>query len=704
MDRSAYLWLLSSFCCLWGMSCGAREVVLGTLGKATFLRIPPEFQELTVRFGTAVWKRDTEDPQSKQVLLKYSDGNYTNYMREQTRFHLANFSLEILNTSRQDRQLYEYIISKGSEEKVWQIQLEVYEPVSVPSIQVLSRMLANDSCTMTLNCTAERGDRVSYSWNGASRFCVHNGSLLHLSYNPRNASLACACTAANPISRRAVAFSASECSYEQQGGSGLRTGHVVLVVAVLVAVVMMAMGALVARPEAGAHAARRGQRRAHHLLPSAAGGEAKRPPWAPSCRAPCLHHHLCCCHQPAAGHGPDPGPSVGAAPRARPRGRAACPAGTPSPLADLRQGAHDSLRQRDTAHDLSLAVALCSGDGTATEWNGAAGKSITFRLQRLLGKHVAWHFQSELLATVKFGNPPDIIYFDQTYKSRLNFSANGTAITISQLAMEDAGIYTAKFSTTAKALFILHVYAELPQPAITCIWSNCSTAACHYSLRCAVLAPAANISYSWSAPGGLPTAGPALLLEELPPGDELPVTCTVQNPVSSSNVTVSPAAACAETSSSSQTAILVLVISAAVLSTLVICWICCKGRQIVSLLTACTTSADASAECTTVYAQVGFSRQAHLGHLFKPLQDHMQHFSNAEKNDAKTTPATSEETSKTIYSTVQAMAQHSGASLQLQMDDEKICNGVPGHLEQGEKSLCVVVSTVPALHGSMGLL
>lgn len=42
------------------------------------------------------------------------------------RFHELDFSLELLNTSRQDWQLYEYSVSKGPEEKVWKIQLEVY--------------------------------------------------------------------------------------------------------------------------------------------------------------------------------------------------------------------------------------------------------------------------------------------------------------------------------------------------------------------------------------------------------------------------------------------------------------------------------------------------------------------------------------------------------------------------------------------------
>ncbi|NXK24736.1 SLAF1 protein, partial [Arenaria interpres] len=160
-----------------------------------------------------------EDPQRKRVLLKYSDGNYTNYMEERTRFHMVNFSLEILNTSREDSQLHEYIVSKGPEEKVWQIQLEVYEPVSDPSIQVLNLALTNGSCAITLNCTAERGDNVSYSWDGGdtstSGLCSHNGSLLHLSYPLQNTSIACFCMASNPVSRRVITFNSSKCSYEQ---------------------------------------------------------------------------------------------------------------------------------------------------------------------------------------------------------------------------------------------------------------------------------------------------------------------------------------------------------------------------------------------------------------------------------------------------------------------------------------------------------
>ncbi|NXM28136.1 SLAF1 protein, partial [Oxyruncus cristatus] len=157
-------------------------------------------------------------PHRKQVLVKYSGGNPINHFQGQIRFHRSDFSLEILNTSRQDGQLYEYSVSRGPEEEVQQIQLKVYEPVSHPSIQILSRELANGSCTITLNCTAEQGDDVSYSWGSqdsrASGPCSGNSSFLQLSYPLWNTSTACVCNATNPVSSRAVTFHPSECSHE----------------------------------------------------------------------------------------------------------------------------------------------------------------------------------------------------------------------------------------------------------------------------------------------------------------------------------------------------------------------------------------------------------------------------------------------------------------------------------------------------------
>ncbi|NXF13420.1 SLAF1 protein, partial [Smithornis capensis] len=160
----------------------------------------------------------TKGLRKKQVLVRYSGGNPTNYTLGQMRFQESDFSLEILNTSRQDGQLYEYSVSKGPEEEVWQIQLKVYEPVSDPSIQILSRESANGSCSVSLRCTAERGDDVSYSWgsrDSAPGLCSGNSSFLNLSYPvPWDGSTPCVCTARNPVSSRAVTLEPSQCSPE----------------------------------------------------------------------------------------------------------------------------------------------------------------------------------------------------------------------------------------------------------------------------------------------------------------------------------------------------------------------------------------------------------------------------------------------------------------------------------------------------------
>ncbi|XP_067169238.1 SLAM family member 5-like [Apteryx mantelli] len=305
-----------------------------------------------------------------------------------------------------------------------------------------------------------------------------------------------------------------------------------------------------------------------------------------------------------------------------------------------------------------LHRAMCSGHGAATEVNGAVGKSVTFRLQSLLEGEVVWISRNYVMAQVRLGNPPKVTFYNQNYSSRLSFSDNGTAATISRLAMEDAGIYEAIPFTAAKSFFSLHVYAELPQPAVTCTWHNCSGAVCRYELRCAVPAPEAGVSYAWSDSAGLRHNSTALSLERLP-GREPPVTCTARNPVSRSNVTVEPAAVCTETSAGSRAAAISVAVALVVVLLFALGIARARGERL----------RGAAADGLTVYAQVGSLQQP-------SPQGPAQNSSNAEKTDPKATPAAGRETAQTIYSTVQATAQP-------QTDDEKIRNGGP---EQGKKS------------------
>ncbi|NXX21828.1 SLAF5 protein, partial [Podargus strigoides] len=177
----------------------------------------------------------------------------------------------------------------------------------------------------------------------------------------------------------------------------------------------------------------------------------------------------------------------------------------------------------------------CAHDGE--EVTGAVGKSVTFCLQSMDGQSALWSFHAEAIAVVKFSDPPETTFFDENFKPRLAFSEGGSALTISQLRMEDAGTYTAKITGVKTTFtFTLHVYRELAAPTVTCAARNCSADGCRYALRCAA-AGSGNVTYGWNVGDRLWRAGPVLLVEESP-SDELQLTCTAQNPVSSRNVTV----------------------------------------------------------------------------------------------------------------------------------------------------------------------
>ncbi|NXV87781.1 SLAF5 protein, partial [Calonectris borealis] len=206
----------------------------------------------------------------------------------------------------------------------------------------------------------------------------------------------------------------------------------------------------------------------------------------------------------------------------------------PSSLCILSLGTPPSAR---------LFSPACTGNGA--EVTGAVGRSVTFHLQSPAGKAAAWSFQNDVIATVKFGNPPEVTFFDEKYKQRLTFLKDGSELTISQLRMDDAGTYTVKDSGV-KTTFTLQVYRELAVPTVTCAARNCSADGCRYTLHCtAAGSGSGNISYGWSMGGWQWSEGPIVLVEESPP-NESPLTCTARNPVSSRNTTViSPAALCA---------------------------------------------------------------------------------------------------------------------------------------------------------------
>ncbi|XP_054662583.1 SLAM family member 5 isoform X4 [Grus americana] len=313
---------------------------------------------------------------------------------------------------------------------------------------------------------------------------------------------------------------------------------------------------------------------------------------------------------------------------------------TPSSLCILSPGVLPSSQ---------LLSPVCIDDGA--EVTRAAGSSVTFHLQNLHGQAAVWSFHNNVIATVIFGNPPEVIFFDDNYKTRLAFTENGTALTINQLRMDDAGTYTAKISGVKNTLYLhtLHMYRELVVPTVTCVAQNCSANSCSYTLHCTVSGSGSdfgNVSYDWSMEDQPWSKGPMVLVEELPQDKLLLLTCTVRNPISSRNITIiSPAALCAGTYSSRQVgivAISVIVVGVLLAVVIFVIYRKCKGQRIFCLPAAEAMNTGARAEYMTVYAQIGPSQQEHL-----------QSFSNAQQDNTKMPPTPSVDTSQTIYFTVQ---------------------------------------------------
>ncbi|XP_032060179.1 SLAM family member 9-like [Aythya fuligula] len=287
----------------------------------------------------------------------------------------------------------------------------------------------------------------------------------------------------------------------------------------------------------------------------------------------------------------------------------------------LKQGHLQQQHQRAEGRERAVLRWRCSC---------ACSSPASCAQQDLKGENLGWSFNGELMLTITLGESLNPSFFENSYESRVTFPNNGRSLTISQLGKKDAGTYTAK-NSVYRANFTLRVHSVLREPEVTCVSRNCSADACRYVLRCAVNTPGTT-SFSWSHGEQLDAEEAELVVEEeQPPPGELDVlshTCTVRNPVSSRNVTVSPAAVCADTYSRSFTGIIAVTVIIAII--------------ILAVLLAFLIFREVAAEYMTVYAEVGIAQQD---------------FPCAQKNDRKKTPAPEVETSKTIYSTVQNMAQ-----------------------------------------------
>nr|XP_030147487.3 SLAM family member 7 isoform X1 [Taeniopygia guttata] len=249
---------------------------------------------------------------------------------------------------------------------------------------------------------------------------------------------------------------------------------------------------------------------------------------------------------------------------------------------------------------------------------GVLGGSVTFRSHNRDKEAAFWNFGNDPIVTASFEDSSPPIFSVEKFKTRFAVSENGRALSISLLQMEDAGTYSVTIGGK-KSTFTLQVFRELAEPTVTCEAQNCSSGICSFSLRCSARgAGVGNISYTWRVRDRLWGEGSVLLWGNESARDQPePLTCTARNPVSSRNVTVStPGVLCSGALSSIQAGVGVgvgvtaVVVAAVLLSVSLLFFRRSKGWQKFHLSKSkpADTVAAATAEYTTVYAEVGTSQ------------------------------------------------------------------------------------------------
>ncbi|KAM6217237.1 SLAM family member 5 [Rhynchocyon petersi] len=185
--------------------------------------------------------------------------------------------------------------------------------------------------------------------------------------------------------------------------------------------------------------------------------------------------------------------------------------------------------------------------------NGILGESVTFPVniqesQQVI--NIAWISKTSVAIILpgESGRAPKVTVTHNNYFNRLNVSGQNYNLVISNLKMEDAGLYKADINikgndfTIAKN-YSLQVYRRLGKPKITESLISSMNNSCNITLTCSMEEEEKDVIYRWSP---LEEEGDAIRIFLSPEEQELTYTCTAQNPVSNNSNSVSTQHLCAD--------------------------------------------------------------------------------------------------------------------------------------------------------------
>ncbi|XP_072354376.1 CD48 antigen-like [Scyliorhinus torazame] len=189
----------------------ARLLVNGSLGQSASLSPEIRHGKLDIE---VVWRRTSPKLQIARYIMErvhyYGSEDY----KKRIKLHPGNFSLQISDVQREDAVGYEVFVTRDSGEETREsFQLDVYEPVTGTEI----KQKITDNCTMTLTCSVNTGDHISFRWwrgqtaliNNSSHHLSTNGQELQFHVTEDTNGTVYMCEARNPVSEGTAQFNMS---------------------------------------------------------------------------------------------------------------------------------------------------------------------------------------------------------------------------------------------------------------------------------------------------------------------------------------------------------------------------------------------------------------------------------------------------------------------------------------------------------------
>ncbi|XP_052592595.1 CD48 antigen [Peromyscus californicus insignis] len=180
------------------------------------------------------YKRLTWLHTTKQKILEYeyngTDTIYNSGFKDRVKLDHTSGELHISNVRKEDKGLYYMRVLRETEEE-YRITLNVFDPVSKPSINFEKTEDSAESCHLKLSCKVE-GQNVDYTWYDSTRPLPKEGQgdVLDLIITPQNWSTSYTCQVSNPVSsKNDTMYFTSLCTVKSSGVLWIATWLVVMV-------------------------------------------------------------------------------------------------------------------------------------------------------------------------------------------------------------------------------------------------------------------------------------------------------------------------------------------------------------------------------------------------------------------------------------------------------------------------------------------